>query len=680
MSASIVVKPNSLRQVANSIRRGNEQNVIALKNKINTSLANNSAFGSKKEQRLDALWSVMITNVGNAGFSMLNSTFSSSYDRAIAGTPERRAVQNISNHSIPSGLTDSFSGAISPRPSSADVRFFLSGAPWSSAQSEINSTFREIAALAMEIDNTLAVRLANIEGFIMQSPYSRQTGWRGEVATQAFVSRLNFLEKYLEQVLEGVDRRSGNPDAIVASIEDAFTTANKHIDLSSQKTNEVSNQSEALANNRTLFDQQTANMLAGGGGSADVGEIPRSEVQLKIHIADLLSDGRGLQGAFEDQLEDRYQELSTNITKLIFDVADFFANPGGVNIQSHCAKLQTAIKRWVDLMGRSVEAEVRTSEVQESLCPTSGLTRRNTIRTWQPRRGIGTLGSFVNRGITEDITALLPVATAWEKAFDTTDNRAKEMVSNMNGDAHLRRLRERAGQAMYDDAEFSEVLRTVDLIEMHLNTQRGIFNRYASIVLTTMNGAATNALVGEIRTTERFNGAIIETLERDFGYGTVVNYEQSGGNGYTEKVALGTVGGILGNINPSNSVAWTVAGGTVNVVNRIRNGENPGRAFMDTAGAVLFSEGVKYGVKKAGVSVVNGITAASKSKVVTTLAAGKGVKAVAATAVVGAGKVIAGIAAIGLAKVIIPAVAVAAVGVAVIAGIGWIGRRLRGAS
>ena len=99
---------------------------------------------------------------------------------------------------------------------------------------------------------------------------------------------------------------------------------------------------------------------------------------------------------------------------------------------------------------------------------------------------------------------------------------------------------------------------------------------------------------------------------------------------------------------------------------------------VENVGEAALSEGIKYGVKKAGVSVVNGITAASKSKVVTTLAAGKGVKAVSATAVVGAGKVIAGIAAVGLAKVIVPVVAVAAIGTGIVLGLGWIGRRLRG--
>ena len=131
------------------------------------------------------------------------------------------------------------------------------------------------------------------------------------------------------------------------------------------------------------------------------------------------------------------------------------------------------------------------------------------------------------RGFTENITAVLPVVSAWETAFETTQNRAQEMVSRMNNNEHVRRLRDRCTDAIYGDDNLAEVLRVVELAKNHLNTQGGIFNRYATRIMQTMHGAATTGLAQEIKQAENYYSAVLEILERDFCYGASVRVVES---------------------------------------------------------------------------------------------------------------------------------------------------------
>lgn len=616
MSGIISITPGLLNQIGNAIKQGIETNVLTLKTEVTNASANNDNFGAKKEQRLDTLWSATITNVGNAGFSNLNSTFSASYNRAENGTPERRALDSVLNQNLPQGIESQFLNATSPRVTASNARFFVDGRPWSSAQSDLNSVDRQIKNLVTELVNDLNRKLGTISSFIMSGGGSRETGWRGELATQAFVSRLSYIEKYVIQTLEGVDGRAGNPDAIVAAVRDAYETLLKHLDTASAKGIEVATQSIALANNRTLFDQQTANMIAGLITSADVGQIPPTQVALIIHIAELLADGRGVQGAFEDQLEDRYQELYTNLTQKIFEVADFFANPGGRGVPAICADIKARINQYNDLIGQTVEAEIRIEETSEHFCSTTGETLTSKNLVWQQRTGIGSLSGFISRGFTENITAVLPIVSTWENTFETTQNRARNLVDGINIDEHVRRLKDRCADAIYSNAEFESVLRVMQLANNHLDTQGRIFHNYSVRLVQTMRGAATNGLAHEIRQGENYYKAVLETVERDFCFGasvrTVESQTASGGsltrsimNKVRDATFENTLGFIASNgrslaahLQPRNSLGQFVQ--NKNSVTRfigrnLRNG-NIGRVATRAKKSLPFVGGVIEGI------------------------------------------------------------------------------------
>ena len=122
-------------------------------------------------------------------------------------------------------------------------------------------------------------------------------------------------------------------------LEDTLDVLGRNIGIANAKADELAEQAMSVADDAEAFDAQAATHISNLTCSITALHNPllkRSQVDLAIYRAEMLSDGKGIKGALADQHQQRYDALEKNLTASMRDVAEYISNPHNGHIAAFC--------------------------------------------------------------------------------------------------------------------------------------------------------------------------------------------------------------------------------------------------------------------------------------------------------------------------------------------------------
>ena len=195
----------------------------------------------------------------------------------------------------------------------------------------------------------------------------------------------------------------------VASVRNALDVLGRNIEIASAKAYELSDQTVSLADDAEAFDEQAATQISNFECSIAALHNPllkRSQVDLAIYRAELLSDGKGIKGVREDQHQQRYDALEKSLRDSMLEVAGYICNPKNGHIAAFCEEAIRVIDKWLVFVNQSVQVSIE--EVVSGSYSYSGSTAYGVVAEpvmeWGSRVNRGLLRNYLG-GVVEDIEA-----------------------------------------------------------------------------------------------------------------------------------------------------------------------------------------------------------------------------------------------------------------------------------
>ena len=337
-----------------------------------------------------------------------------------------------------------------------------------------------------------------------------------------------FLEETTLEALEGTGGREGQSDGIVRSVRNVLDCLERNVEIAMASGEELADQGMALASDQEGLDTQLAYQLFGDGSVTHYeAQLRSSQVELALYRPVLLEDGKGLENAREDQHEERYSTLKSNLTDNLSEVAAFIANPGTPtwgNMSTLCEKALLAISMWEGLIEADVAVEIleevpptANEYMAQAQAPAHLATDPAPGREWSDRKPqFRNLGSYIPGNVVEDIAAVKTVLIAWQTAFATTESRASTFATAISNETHVIGLHDRVEQAIYPPSPFQTLQNVANEIKSRLGEQASMYNGFADLIMDNMDGAAREGYAGALRRGADYLLAIGETIETDF--------------------------------------------------------------------------------------------------------------------------------------------------------------------
>ena len=513
MSNTISIDPSELRELAAAMRGLNTRNLDPILSGISTRNSANSDLSRQKNERQERFAGEMFGQIESAGLLQLMTSFSDSYNRRSSLRP---LFNRVLGHQIPSSMEDVFFRRVNHHAPQNKTRWDVGGVEWSSSQDrELKRRFNAMTSAIDTVLNKVEDHRTALEGFERTSSTTLYRPTGAGVANRAFVSRLNNLGDRVPRVFEGRGARSGEEDAIVAAVTDVFGILDQNINLARDKGAELADQSDSLATYIQAQDQQLASKMFGPGESINGAELMKSQVSLSVHRSALLSDGRGLESAYEEQIERRYERLKLHITEAVYDVADFIAHSPAsrVSISHHCREALEAIDNWHHFIENKL-VELRVQDDPPESTSSAPVFAPITWGNGMPR---GNFENHLNNDLVADIRTARARLKEWEAAFRETERRAQNFVQAMNNnDEHLRNLKRRITHAIYQTGRLGRLQTFATNVKDGLLSQATMFNNFANTLDTGMSGQTVTAYANALRRGSRYFKAIAQRIEIEF--------------------------------------------------------------------------------------------------------------------------------------------------------------------
>ena len=494
MSNKITISPERLKKLAGELRSANKRNIEAIQGKINASITRNEELAEARQAREIALCDQMFVHVDEIGLSKLIYSFTDSYNRSA----NRTILNNIAdtNYHIPESMTELFMLDL-PEISRSDTRWFVGGNRWggsvgshSGATSALRKHYNDVVFTIRKILETVEHHQGILEGFIKLGVTPRHYTTSTELASRAFISRLNDVSDDAVDVLVGIDRRANQEDGVVASVRNVLGVLQKNLEIAYAKGEELEVYAESLSRGKEAFD---------------------SQVKLVIYRPELLEDGKGLKNAYVEQHEERYRTLKNSLTTAVYEVADFIARPAGSRgstIATLCAEAIRKIDEWETFIAGDVSVSIK--EEHDPSIP-------DTFRTWGARQSQNrNLEDYLPKSVTEDVTAAKVVLREWETAFTATENYARNLTTAMDNDAHVSGLSTRVEQAIYPHSAFGDLEKIAAEVKSGLESQATAYNKFAVFTRTNIKGAIAMDYAAALQRGADYFLTVAQTIEIDF--------------------------------------------------------------------------------------------------------------------------------------------------------------------
>jgi len=257
-----------------------------------------------------------------------------------------------------------------------------------------------------------------------------------------------------------------------------------------------------------------------------VSQLLKSQVELAIYRPELLSDGRGLERARDEQRERRYSTLEWNL-RTLHPVADFIARPttyGGEDISSLCLEALNTIRQWENFIDREVTVSVHTDTGDTRLSrpsqssSTGARAEEVPIMRWERQGGQGDLRDFLEDAA-RDIDIVKSVLTGLQETFDNTMRLAMRFADAIGRGDHAHDLRERVENAIYTTTLFGNLQSFADVTEQELRRQADVYRRFADQIADSMSGDTVDGYTHALHRGASYCQAIAATIQIYFKRG-----------------------------------------------------------------------------------------------------------------------------------------------------------------